>query len=152
MNGDHAKALPLYERALAICEAQLGPEHRDTAASLHNLASLHEAMGNHAKALPLYERALAIYEAQLGPVHPETATSLNNLAGLHQAMGDHAKALPLLRRLLKPSMQLPFSMDRDALTGALNHCKKKLPKVLPNDPCSCGSGVKYKKCCGLGGM
>jgi uncharacterized protein YchJ len=22
-------------------------------------------------------------------------------------------------------------------------------KVRPNDPCSCGSGKKYKKCCGI---
>ena len=25
---------------------------------------------------------------------------------------------------------------------------KKAPKVGPNDPCPCGSGKKYKKCCG----
>ena len=25
---------------------------------------------------------------------------------------------------------------------------KKAPKVGPNDPCPCGSGNKYKKCCG----
>lgn len=24
----------------------------------------------------------------------------------------------------------------------------KAPKVYPNDPCPCGSGKKYKKCCG----
>ncbi|MBU0626162.1 SEC-C domain-containing protein [Patescibacteria group bacterium] len=22
-------------------------------------------------------------------------------------------------------------------------------KIRPNDPCSCGSGKKYKKCCGI---
>ena len=21
------------------------------------------------------------------------------------------------------------------------------PKIYPNDPCPCGSGMKYKKCC-----
>lgn len=25
---------------------------------------------------------------------------------------------------------------------------RKAPKVYPNDPCPCGSGKKYKKCCG----
>ena len=24
----------------------------------------------------------------------------------------------------------------------------KVPKIYPNDPCPCGSGKKYKKCCG----
>jgi hypothetical protein len=26
--------------------------------------------------------------------------------------------------------------------------KREEPKVYPNDPCPCGSGKKYKKCCG----
>ena len=26
--------------------------------------------------------------------------------------------------------------------------RREAPKVGPNDPCSCGSGKKYKKCCG----
>ena len=26
--------------------------------------------------------------------------------------------------------------------------KRKMPKVGRNDPCPCGSGKKYKKCCG----
>lgn len=26
--------------------------------------------------------------------------------------------------------------------------KRDTPKVYPNDPCPCGSGKKYKKCCG----
>ncbi len=43
-NGQHAKALPLYERALGIREAQLGPNHPDTATSLNNLAMLHHAI------------------------------------------------------------------------------------------------------------
>jgi hypothetical protein len=32
--GDLAGARPLFERALAICEKTLGPEHRNTASSL----------------------------------------------------------------------------------------------------------------------
>lgn len=28
---------------------------------------------------------------------------------------------------------------------------RKEPKVYPNDPCPCGSGKKYKKCCGKAG-
>ena len=38
--GDLAAARPLYERALAIYEKALGPEHPDTAGSLNNLALL----------------------------------------------------------------------------------------------------------------
>jgi tetratricopeptide (TPR) repeat protein len=82
----YAGARPLYERALAIREKALGPEHPDTATSLNNLALLLLAQGDLAAARPLYERALAIREKVLGPDHPYTATGLNNLAGLLQAI------------------------------------------------------------------
>ena len=51
--GDLAGARPLYERALAIFEKALGPEHPDTARSLNNLASLLQAQGDLAGARAL---------------------------------------------------------------------------------------------------
>ena len=80
---DHAQyeqARPLFERALAIREQVLGPNHPDTASSLNNLAGLYYSQGDYERARPLYERALAITEQVLGPNHPDTASSLNNLA------------------------------------------------------------------------
>ncbi|TAK20411.1 MAG: tetratricopeptide repeat protein [Chloroflexota bacterium] len=98
--GDYAGARLYSERALAIREKALGPEHPDTATSLNNLALLLQAQGDFAAARPLYERALAINEKVLGPEHPDTATSLNNLAGLLRAQGDFAAARPLYERAL----------------------------------------------------
>ena len=95
-----AQARPLYERALAIREKVLGPEHPDTATSLNNLAFLLQDQGDLAGARPLSERALAIREKVLGPEHPDTATSLNNLASLLQDQGDLAGARPLYERAL----------------------------------------------------
>ena len=95
--GRHEQALPLYQRALAIREKALGPDHPDTATSLNNLAGLYQAMGRHEQALPLYQRALAMMRKTLGPDHPDTATSLNNLAGLYRGHGPPragAAALP----------------------------------------------------------
>ncbi len=61
--GQHEQALqPLYERALAMRKASLGPDHPDVATSFKDLASHHEAMGQHKQALPLHERALVIWE------------------------------------------------------------------------------------------
>ena len=82
--GDYAKAEPLYQRALAIREKALGPDHPDIATSLNNLAELYMRQGDYAKAEPLYQRALAIREKALGPDHPDIATSLNNLALLYE--------------------------------------------------------------------
>ena len=99
--GAYDQALPLYQRALKICEKALGPEHPDTATSLNNLALLYQNMGAYEKALPLFQRALKITEKALGPEHPDTAVCLNNLALLYQAMGIYEKALPLSQRALQ---------------------------------------------------
>jgi tetratricopeptide (TPR) repeat protein len=96
----YAAARPLFERALAIRERALGPEHPSTAESLNNLAGLLQNQGDVVGARPLYERALAIKEKALGPEHPSTATSLNNLAGLLYNQGDLAGARPLYERAL----------------------------------------------------
>jgi tetratricopeptide (TPR) repeat protein len=98
--GDYAAVQPLFERALAICEQVLGPDHPQTATSLNNLAVLLDSTGNYAGARPLYERALAIKEQMLGPDDPSIALSLNNLAYLLYTMGDYAGARPLYKRAL----------------------------------------------------
>ncbi|MGO9740479.1 MAG: tetratricopeptide repeat protein, partial [Roseiarcus sp.] len=96
----YAEARSLFQRALAIREKALGPEHPDTATSLNNLALLLRAQGDLAGARPLFERALAIREKALGREHPATATSLNNLAELLRTQGDLAGARPLCERAL----------------------------------------------------
>jgi Tfp pilus assembly protein PilF len=63
--GDFAGARPLYERALAIREKALGPEHPETAASLNNLAVLLGGQGDFAGARLLLKRALAIAAKQV---------------------------------------------------------------------------------------
>ncbi|MCB8977790.1 MAG: tetratricopeptide repeat protein [Ardenticatenaceae bacterium] len=98
--GDSAGARPFYERALAIREKALGPDHPDTALSLNNLGALLDSMGDLPAARPFYERALAIREKALGPDHPDTAQSLNNLGYLLRAMGDLPAARPFYERAL----------------------------------------------------
>jgi tetratricopeptide (TPR) repeat protein len=97
---EYTEAPPLYQRALAIREKVLGPEHPDVAESLNDLAVLYRAQGQYAKAEPLYQRALAIWEKALSPEHTDLAWSLNNLAGLYTDKGQYAEAQPLYQRAL----------------------------------------------------
>jgi tetratricopeptide (TPR) repeat protein len=98
--GSYPKARPLFDRALAIRENTLGPEHPETASSLVNLAYLLRIHGDYGGARPLLERALAINEKALGSEHPETSTNLSHLASLFQGQGDLLSARPLAERAL----------------------------------------------------
>ena len=95
-----AEAEPLMQRALAIDEHSLGPDHPKVAIRLNNLALLLQATHRLAEAEPLMQRALAIDEHSLGPDHPKVAIRLNNLALLLQATHRLAEAEPLMQRAL----------------------------------------------------
>jgi Tetratricopeptide repeat len=56
-----------YERALAVGEAALGPDHREMAVWRGNLGRVLQDLGDLAGARVQLERALAISEAALGP-------------------------------------------------------------------------------------
>ena len=115
----YEQAAPLLQRALVICEQQVGPDHPDTVTSLNNLASLYQAQGKYAEAEPLFQRALAFREQQLGPDHPDTATSLNNLASLYRKQGKYAEAEPLFQRALAICEQ-KLGPDHPYTAGSLN--------------------------------
>ena len=90
--GRYEEAVPAAERALAIFEKAMGPEHPDAAAAANNLALVYDAKGDYAKAEPLYLRSLAFLEKTFGPEHAEVAYTLNALATLYRQTSDYAKA------------------------------------------------------------
>jgi hypothetical protein len=46
---------------------------------------------------------------------------------------------------------LPFDAEPPAPASSVApHPVPRQPKIGRNDPCSCGSGKKYKRCCGKG--
>jgi hypothetical protein len=57
------KAEPLYQRALAIWEKALGPEHPDVATSLENYAALLRKLDRTAEAETMEVRAKAVRAA-----------------------------------------------------------------------------------------
>ena len=42
----------------------------------------------------------------------------------------------------------PFAQNSSYLSGTVQPIIRDQPKIGRNDPCSCGSGKKFKKCCG----
>ncbi|MCL2569229.1 MAG: tetratricopeptide repeat protein [Oscillospiraceae bacterium] len=91
--GIYAKALELYEKALAIREVLLGREHLAAASSYNNIGHVYVQLGDDSNAREWFGRALAICETILGEEHPDTATVYNNLAGAYAHQGDYPSAL-----------------------------------------------------------
>jgi len=96
--GDYAKALEWYGKALAIKEKVLGNEHPSTATTYNNIAFVCSCQGDYEKALEWYGKALMIFEKVLGNEHPDTATTYNNIALVYQDQGDYANALEWLEK------------------------------------------------------
>jgi CHAT domain-containing protein/tetratricopeptide (TPR) repeat protein len=94
------EAFPLVERALAIRERVLGPDHLDVAITINHLGILYWRKGDFAKAERFEQRALTIYTKSLEPEHPYIASCLNGLAHVYFSRGDDAKAEPLFQQAL----------------------------------------------------
>jgi tetratricopeptide (TPR) repeat protein len=70
MSGDLSGARPYFERALAVLERALGPEHPDTATSLNNMGYLLRAQGDLAGARPYLRAGAGCAGAGLGAGAP----------------------------------------------------------------------------------
>lgn len=75
------RAEPLLRRALAIRE-RAGPDHREVASSLYELAGLLGYTSRADEALPIYRRALEIQESEDGPDDGMTLTIRADLGSL----------------------------------------------------------------------
>ncbi len=86
--GEYVEARHIHERALALREAAVGPEHPSIGTELTFLADTYVATGDYAEATPLLERALRIQQAALGPEHHEVVETREALAEVVQALDE----------------------------------------------------------------
>jgi len=133
--GQLDKALDYSQKAVAIREKILPPEHPDLAASYNNLAETYRVWGWHQRSLEFHQKTLGILEKTLPPEHSDLATSYNNLAGTYGALGEHQKSLEYHQKALSifekalPSEHpdLASLYNNLALTyGALGEHQKRL--------------------------
>ena len=78
--GDLRRAHSRLERALAIRQKALGPNHSDTAMSLNDFGILLQREGDYAGARSYLELALGIVDGKLGRDHPTTRQLASNAA------------------------------------------------------------------------
>ncbi|MBX7083814.1 MAG: serine/threonine-protein kinase [Nannocystaceae bacterium] len=98
--GDFASAQRLASTALALQEAELGPDHPDVATAASYVGMAAYAAGDLATSQAMYDRMIAIDEVQLGPTHPILAVPLVNLANIHFSRGELDAAIDKGRRAL----------------------------------------------------
>jgi tetratricopeptide (TPR) repeat protein len=77
--GEYSKVLSSHEKALAIQQQSLPPNHPDLAMSYNNIGLVYENMSNYSKALSFYERAVDIGQRSLPSNHPNLQTYKRNL-------------------------------------------------------------------------
>ena len=97
------------------------------------------------EAVELLFRVQQVHEVKpANPIEELKAEYLHPEAGFSESKGPSSMKLP--RGMGAPS---PFSPRSEAPDNqAPTPIKRVAEKVGRNDPCPCGSGKKYKKCCG----
>ena len=75
-----ARVVSLLEDVLQRRRATMGPDHRETIRSMHNLANVYRDSGRLADGIPLYEDVLARSEKKLGNEHVDTINAMTDLA------------------------------------------------------------------------
>ena len=139
--GDFEGALSKYNESLAIRQ-EIG-DKQGIAGSYHNLGALSKEEKKYALSLQHFLKSYALSN-QMGIKKQKT---LGYIFGIRKTLGLlkfkelMENAFNTLTEDLKPFLNLQeFTEDKTIRFEA--------PKLGRNDPCPCGSGKKYKKCCG----
>jgi len=99
--GKYDTALPLAERALALREKVLGPDHLSTADALANLAQVYMAKGRRKEAKAYYQRAISIREKNPGGDNRVLGFLLERYVCLVAEEGQKDEMLEVRKRLFK---------------------------------------------------
>lgn len=108
--GNYKASTPYFAKALALSEAEYGPDSSRTGFILKNLATVHAKQGQFAAAEPLYVRALGIFEAAFGRDHGVVAEVTNELSIVYVERKRFIEAEPLLGQVLK-NLEKTFGPD-----------------------------------------
>jgi len=98
IQGKTGAAIELFQRAIALHESELGPDHPLLLRPLVNLASAEAQSGNLEAAAAIFRRAVAIAEQKLGPDHPAYSGVLLNFAAFLRNTGHKREAKSLEAR------------------------------------------------------
>ena len=99
----YTQAEPMFQRALGICVAVLGSDHRDVAVILKNLGILKASQRHYAEADLLLKQSLLMTNRNFGHEHPIGAVTMRTIAVFQAIQGHYGEAERFIRRSLEIS-------------------------------------------------
>ena len=139
--GNLPDALQRYKESLKIRE-EIG-DKSGIAGSLNNIGQIWRSKKNYPTALECFLKSFALRD-RIGVDKNQTAGSISQIRrelGLKKFREIFQVVYDSLAKDLQSHVHLEeFTEDKTVVRGS--------EKVGRNDPCPCGSGKKYKKCCG----
>jgi tetratricopeptide (TPR) repeat protein len=99
--GEGVLAIEPCERAVALREANLGPDHPDTLTSRYNLGNAYWLGGRASDSIPLLKQTLQQQEAKFGADHPDSLRTRHSLARGFWSGGNNDEAIRLHEQNLK---------------------------------------------------
>ncbi len=127
-NGDRVAAVDAIQKALALRQRALSPEHLLVASSLSKLGWFYREQGRWAEAESLLRRSLAMQEAILGPDHHELIPNIRHLSNLIQERGRYDEAEPFFHRLIALQAKAlgPKHLDvATSMNNLANNCRNQ---------------------------
>ena len=99
----YARAEQMFQRALGVMVAALGPDHPDVAIILKNMGILKATKKEYAEADLLLSRSLSLTNRVLGHEHPIVAGTMRTIAVFQTIQGHYGEAERFIRRSLEIS-------------------------------------------------
>jgi tetratricopeptide (TPR) repeat protein len=141
--GNLTEALKHYQESLSIRREI--DDKEGIASCLRNIGILHTNQKNYVIAMPYFVEAFALQNQinlTLEAKHTESyILTVRQIIGLKKLKALLQTVHAELSEELKPYVDINIFVQDTTIQKAA-----ATPK--PNEPCSCGSGKKYKKCCG----
>ena len=146
------------KEALGVYDAKeeaLGEELMRELERVMMLRTVDEFWMDHIDAMDELKRGIGLRAyAQTNPVDAFKKEGFEMFEGMIQAIQEETIRRIIAARVQTPEIQRERVAKVTGTSGGSDGSVKKAPvrkavKVGPNDPCPCGSGKKYKKCCYL---
>jgi serine/threonine protein kinase/tetratricopeptide (TPR) repeat protein len=130
--GDLKTGRQLIERALAIQESRLGPDHPDVATSLNTLASVRLNSSDYRGAIEALKRVQAIRQRTLSPDDPLQGQTLNLMAIAYHRLGVRDTAQRLYEQALAVRSRV-FGPDHPETAQAFSNLASVLMETGKGD-------------------